>query len=235
MLPGLLANVHRSHDCVTGLLRASCCNFIFTRPWFSPMAMLCANFNHIFSSIFINYQKGEEFSVIFDVLVDGIFNSDGESWWLQRKKTHDFMADHNFVTFLINSGGSKVSGVLFSLLPLLAGEGKEKVQDVFMSFTFDVICELVFVVNPKFFLLEYFSIMFFSKPQDVLSLRWKLLRWSNVGEEAKLARAPIVINKFITDDLLIFYIKATSSIDDVQESNKILKDPLMKVVGKENS
>ncbi|WOL07092.1 Alkane hydroxylase MAH1 [Canna indica] len=49
-----------------------------------------ANVQHVFSTNFSNYPKGEEFSEIFDILGDGTFNTDGESW----KKAADQSAWH---------------------------------------------------------------------------------------------------------------------------------------------
>ncbi|KAH7691010.1 Cytochrome P450 E-class group I protein [Dioscorea alata] len=264
MLPGLLTNVHQFHDWITNLLRASCCTFMFKGPWFSSMDMLItcdpANINHIFNTNFKNYPKGEEFSEIFDFLGDGIFTVDGESWRLQRKKAHNFITDHNFKEFLIKSSNSKVYTELIPLLRQLAGEEKETqvvdLQDVFLKFTFDATCELVFGVNPKSLSLEFPTIPF-SKAMDetmtVMFLRhimparwWKLLRWLNVGEEKKLARARKVIDQFIAEaikkkrdkhgniredcDLLTSYIKDTNSMNDIQESNKILRDATMNLM-----
>jgi hypothetical protein len=39
-----------------------------------------------FTSNFGNYPKGEEFSVLFDVFSNGIFNSNSKSWAFQRHK-----------------------------------------------------------------------------------------------------------------------------------------------------
>ncbi|KAM0949369.1 putative cytochrome P450 [Dioscorea sansibarensis] len=256
MLPGLLANVHRIHDWLTDLLRASCCTFMFKGPWFSSMDYLItcdpANINHIFNTNFTNYPKGEEFSEIFDFLGDGIFTSDGESWRLQRKKAQNLMANHNFKAFLIKSSNSKVYTELIPLLRRLAGEKEAQVvdlQDVFLRFTFDATCELVFAVNPKSLSPEFPTVPFSKAMDEAMTVMlfqhtlpprwWKLLRWLNVGEEKKLARARKVIDQFIAEaikknrdnhgmigdgDLLTSYIKDTNSIDDIQESNKILRD-----------
>lgn len=241
---------------------------MFKGPWFSSMDMLwtCdpANINHIFNTNFTNYPKGEEFSEIFDFLGDGIFNSDGESWRLQRKKAHNLMANHNFKAFLIKSSNSKVYTELIPLLRRLAGEKEAQVvdlQDVFLRFTFDATCELVFGVNPKSLSPEFPTVPF-SKAMDeamtVMLFRhtlpprwWKLLRWLNVGEEKKLARARKVIDQFLAEaikkkrdkinhgniggdhnggDLLTSYIKDTNSMEDIQESNKILRDTTMNLM-----
>lgn len=263
MLPGLFANLHWVHDWGTNIIRASGGTFMFRGPWFASMEYVVtsdpANINHIFNTNFINYPKGEEFFEIFDILGDGIFNSDGESWRLQRKKAHNLMTDHNFKAFLIKSSNSKVYTELIPLLRRLAGGEKEaqvvNLQDVFLRFTFDATCELVFGVNPKSLSPEFPTIPF-SKAMDeamtVILLRhtvppqwWKLLRWLNVSGEKKLARARKVIDQFIAEviekkrdnhgnfrdsNLLTSYIKDTSSIEDIQESNKILRDTTMNLM-----
>ncbi|KAL5818492.1 hypothetical protein ACOSQ4_022334 [Xanthoceras sorbifolium] len=83
MLPGLLLNVHRSHDFCTQILERSQCTFLLKGPWFASMDILLTtdstNIHYIMSSNFPNFPKGPEFNQIFDVLGDGIFNSDSDS------------------------------------------------------------------------------------------------------------------------------------------------------------
>lgn len=57
---------------------------------------------HVFTMIvanFQNYVKSENFRHIFhDVLGDGIFNTDGESWRLQRRTSSQIFHVKNFQT-----------------------------------------------------------------------------------------------------------------------------------------
>ncbi|KAJ0967501.1 hypothetical protein J5N97_024418 [Dioscorea zingiberensis] len=258
MLPTLLSNVHRIHDWGTDVVRASGCSFMFKGPWFSSMDILVtsdpANINHIFNTNFINYPKGEEFSEIFDIFGAGIFNADGESWRLQRKKAQGLIAHHDFRAFLINSTSTKVYSEFIPLLRRLAGrEEVVDLQDLFLRFTFDATCQLVFGVNPRSLSPDLPTIHFSKAMDDAMSvifLRhtvpprwWKLMRWLDVGEEKKLTRARKVIDQFIAQviekkresrgngdgDLLASYIEDTRSMDP-QEANQILRDTTMNLM-----
>ncbi|KAJ0967507.1 hypothetical protein J5N97_024424 [Dioscorea zingiberensis] len=258
MLPTLLSNVHRIHDWGTDLIRASGWSFMFKGPWFSSMDFLAtcdpANINHIYNTNFINFPKGEEFSEIFDVLGAGIFNSDGESWRLQRKKAHGLIAHHDFRVFLIKSTSAKVYSEFIPLLQRLAGrEEVVDLQDLFLRFTFDATCQLVFGVNPRSLSPDFPTIHFSKAMDDAMSaifLRhsmpswwWKLMRRLDVGEEKKLTRARKVMDQFITQaiekkrescgngdgDLLASYIEDTRSMD-TQEANQMLRDTTMNLM-----
>ncbi|XP_037460596.1 noroxomaritidine synthase 2-like isoform X2 [Triticum dicoccoides] len=67
-----------------------------------------SNVRHIFTSNFLNYPKGEEFGQIFDVLGNGIFNADGESWQRQRAKSQLLMAGPRFRVFSARCGRDKI-------------------------------------------------------------------------------------------------------------------------------
>ncbi|XBI35457.1 hypothetical protein VPH35_121135 [Triticum aestivum] len=67
-----------------------------------------SNVRHIFTSNFLNYPKGEEFGQIFDVLGNGIFNADGESWQRQRAKSQLLMAGPRFRVFSARCSRDKI-------------------------------------------------------------------------------------------------------------------------------
>lgn len=85
MLPGLLWNVHRVNDFTTYPQRnRPGGTFIFKGPWFANVDMMITvdptNIKHILSKNYSNYPKGPEHRKSFDILGDGIFNSDFELW-----------------------------------------------------------------------------------------------------------------------------------------------------------
>ncbi|PON47613.1 Cytochrome P [Trema orientale] len=89
MLPTLLHNVPRLHDFVTEVLRKSGGTLEFKGPWFTGMDFIFTcdplNIQHIMTTNFSNYPKGEEFREVLDALGDGILNVDSDLWKLQRK------------------------------------------------------------------------------------------------------------------------------------------------------
>ncbi|PKA55154.1 Cytochrome P450 86B1 [Apostasia shenzhenica] len=216
MLPSLAANLHRLHDFASDILSPAGCTFRFHGPWLSGMKILVtcdpANVNHVFTANFQNYPKGPEFSEIFDILGDGIFNADGDSWRLQRRKAQVLMAHPRFRTFAARCSREKVAGSLLPILRRVSEEGRTvDLQDVFLRLTFDITCRLVFGEDPAS-LSSGFPTVPFAKAMDdamttifqrhaVPASWWKLARRLNVGGERKLAEAWRVIDSFIAESI----------------------------------
>ncbi|KAJ8513427.1 hypothetical protein OPV22_003861 [Ensete ventricosum] len=214
MLPGLLLRFRRIYEWGTCLLREVGCTFVFRGPWLLGMnyVVTCdpANLQHVFSAGFSNYPKGEEFSEIFDVLGDGIFNSDGESWKKQRMRAHGLISSRSFRSFVAGSSRRKVEQGLIPLLDGIARQGTVvDLQDVFLRLTFDSTCHLVFGVDPCCLSIEFPTIPFARAMDDAMGalfLRhivppalWKLMKWLGIGEEKKLATAWKEMDRFIAE------------------------------------
>ncbi|KAG6527021.1 noroxomaritidine synthase-like [Zingiber officinale] len=216
MLPGALLNLHRVHDWAVKLHRRVGYTFWFRGPWFLGMDYLCtadpANVHHIFGLNFSNYPKGSEFAEIFDILGDGIFNSDGEAWKAQRSRAHAVVSSRPFRAFVADSIREKVAA---DLLPLAAGFAERgavlDLQDFFLRLTFDATCTFVFGVDPRCLSAGFPTVPFARAIDDAMGaifLRhaaprawWKLMKRLNVGEEKKLAAAREEIDRFINQTL----------------------------------
>ncbi|KAE8690444.1 cytochrome P450 86B1 [Hibiscus syriacus] len=170
MMPGLLLNVHRIHDWCTEVLERCHCTFLFKGLWFANMNMLVtcdpADVHHIMSSNFANFPKGSEFKQMFDILGDGIFNSDMDLWKNQRTVAQGFMRNQRLHNLLLRTSQYKVEGGLipvmdhFAKLGLVAG-----IEDVFQRFTFVATCILVTGHNPRCLSIEFPQVLF-SKALD---------------------------------------------------------------------
>lgn len=257
MLPGLAVNLHRLHDLATEILVHSGCTYLFIGPWFSGMKLLItcdpANVNHVFNANFHNYPKGHEFSEMFDLLGDGIFNADDESWRSQRKKAQLLMAHPKFRSFAARCIRDKVDKSLLPLLENVSEQGKiVDLQDIFLRLSFDITCNMVFGDDPAS-LTPNFTVVPFSKAMDdamnVIMLRhafpatwWKLMRLLNVGFEKRLAEARLVIDDFIagsiskrkqesvgSDSLLKAYIEYTEAGNE-KTANKFLRDTTLNLM-----
>lgn len=250
MLPNLLANLHHLHERNTALLRETGWSFRFHGPWFLGMEMLMtcdpAVINHVFNVNFANYPKGEEFSEMFDILGDGIFNADEGSWKSQRRRAHSVMSRPSFRALVAECSRNKVGN---GLVPQLAKQGVVvDLQDVFLRLTFDMTCNLVFGTDPGC-LSKGFPTVPFARAMDdameVLFFRhtvppsvWKLMRRLRIGKEKKMAEARRVIDDFIAQsirkvkeekvsrgDLLTTYLKDREEADEEKCSdNKFLRD-----------
>ncbi|KAJ0988052.1 hypothetical protein J5N97_006408 [Dioscorea zingiberensis] len=208
MTPYLLLHGGNLYDWLTNILRESHCTFIFKGPWGSSMDLLLtcdpANINHVFNSNFTNYHKGNHFSKIFDILGDGIFNTDHESWRFQRRKAHTLINNKRFNSFVAKASHDKVERSLIPLLNHLADRDELfDLQDVFLRITFDLTCFLVLGIDPASLSIG-FPLVPFAKAIDdaeealfyrhVTPLSWK---WMRFTKEKKLANAWKTIDHFI--------------------------------------
>lgn len=217
MLPSLFLHVHKIHDRCAAVLSYHGGTFLLKGPRFTNLDILAtvdpANVHYIMSANFENFPKGKEFKKIFDVLGDGIFNSDLDLWKNQRKLARALIIHQRFHRFLVRTSWNKVEKGLIPVLEFVAENGSVvDLQDVFQRFTFDTTCTLVTGYDPGCLSVDFPDVPF-SKAMDdaeeVLFLRhllpeglWKLQQWLGIGPEKKLSRAweilDQVIGKYIT-------------------------------------
>ncbi|XP_030527458.1 alkane hydroxylase MAH1-like [Rhodamnia argentea] len=204
MLPELLLNLSRVHDWATGILERSRCNFLLRLLWFSGMDMLFtadpANVHYIMSTNFGNFPKGPEFKRVFDVLGDGIFNSDSDRWRMQRRVAQALMNDQRFHRFLATTTSDKVENGLLKVFDELSRRGVTvDLQDLFQRFTFDSACKFVTGFDPGSLSVEFPEVPFskaLDDAEEVIFYRhlypeWfgTLQRLLGIGVEEKLRRA----------------------------------------------
>uniref|UniRef100_A0A8R7REX9 Cytochrome P450 86B1 n=1 Tax=Triticum urartu TaxID=4572 RepID=A0A8R7REX9_TRIUA len=191
-LPAITVNAGRVHGWVTEFLRGSPVDVLVTA---NP-----ADVAHVFTANFGNYPKGEDFAAVFDVLGDGIFNADGESWAFQRRKAHALLSDPRFRSAVAASTARKLGEGLVPLLDGLAATSKVvDLQDVFMRLTFDLTAMFVFGVDPGCLAADFPRVPFaaaMDEAEAVLFYRhvtpvpWlRLQTYLNIGHERKMAKA----------------------------------------------
>lgn len=204
MLPSLVKNADDLHESCTRIATRAGGTFLFKGPWFFNMDMLLtvdpANVHHIMSGNFPNFPKGPDFKKMFDVLGDGIFNSDMDKWKQQRKTTRFLINQHGFYRFLVQTSRRKVEEGLIPILESVSKSGKIiDFQDVFQRFTFDSICTLVTGYDPGCLTVDLPDVPF-SKAMDdaeeiivkrhmIPTFVWKLMRFFNIGDEKRYKEA----------------------------------------------
>ncbi|KAK9057780.1 hypothetical protein SSX86_022618 [Deinandra increscens subsp. villosa] len=211
-IPAALINIHRLHDYVTDVLAFSGGTFLFKGFWFAKMDALCistpADIHYILSKNFPNYPKGKKFRKIFDILGDGVTNSDGEIWAFHRRTLTLLLKQPTFNTLVEKTVWNKVETGLLSVLDSHSGQGIETdLQDIFQRFGFDIICQLLIDYDPKSMSLEFPYIpceKALSRVGEAIFCRYmlppkvgKLQRLLRVGNEKKLSDACKIIDKFI--------------------------------------
>lgn len=230
MLPYMFWHVHRIHDMCAEVLERTGGTFHIKGPWFTNMDILGtvdpANVHYIMSANFGNFPKGPEFKKFFDVLGDGIFNSDLEQWKTQRKLARALINHHRFYKFMAKTSWNKVEQGLVPVLEKVANNNKQgegsvvDMQDVFQRLTFDTTCKMVTGYDPGCLSVDFPDVPFSKAmddaeeaifmrhlvPQSIL----KMFKWLDIGVEKKHRMAweilDSVIGKYITmkrEELLI--------------------------------
>nr|XP_043627468.1 alkane hydroxylase MAH1-like [Erigeron canadensis] len=213
MTPDILLNCHRIHDFATDFLKVNDGTFLLKGPWFANVDMLVtsdpANIHHMLSKNFPNYPKGPNFRNIFDILGDGIFNSDHELWEVHRKTTMSSVFKHpDFHTLLETNIINKINNGLLPLLESISLNHLETdLQEIFQRFTFDAICLLLLDYDPKS-LSPHLPIIpcekAFTYAEEALLWRhilpekvWKLQQKFRLGKEKKMIEAWKAFDEFI--------------------------------------
>lgn len=212
MLPIVVQNLHRIHDCVTEILSACGGTFEFIGPWFCNIDMLVtsdpANIDYITSKNFSNYPKGPEFKKIFEIFGDGSFNSDFELWEIHRRTLLSYLTNPEFAKSVESTVRHKVETGLLPVLDNFCHLGTDfDLQDILHRFTFDNICKLALEFDPcslsdelphvhseKAFGSLYESLLYrHIIPESI----WKLQKWLKIGGEKKIMEAWEALDEFI--------------------------------------
>ncbi|XAR63047.1 Unspecific monooxygenase [Bertholletia excelsa] len=219
-LPGLIENSDRMHDWIADNLRAcggtyqTCiCAVPLLASRQGHVTVTCdpKNLEHILKTRFGNYPKGPTWQAVFhDLLGQGIFNSDGDTWLFQRKT-----AALEFTTRTLRQAMARwVSRAINSrFCPMLLTAQLEAkpidLQDLLLRLTFDNICGLAFGKDPKTLapglpenrFAEAFdrateaSLQRFILPEVL----WKLKKWLQLGLEVSLNRSLVDVDEYLSD------------------------------------
>lgn len=218
-LIGFLLNFRRFHDWVADMLSETPSLTLQVNGFLNLSHGICTanplNVEHLLLSNFPNYVKGSRYyTVLHELLGDGIFNIDGQLWTVQRK-----IASHEFNTkslkyFISETVTSEIST---RLIPLLCGACEENtvidLQDVLQKFGFDNICNVAFGVDPaclssykksrqneenSSFIKAFDDAVGIcsSRLMSPLPLVWKTKRYLNIGSEKRFKEAVKIIDTY---------------------------------------
>lgn len=219
-LPGLIQNAHCMHDWIADNLRSCGGTYqtcIFAIPFLAwkqgLVTVTCdpRNLEHILKVRFDNYPKGPTWQAVFhDLLGEGIFNSDGDTWLFQRKT-----AALEFTTRTLRQAMARwVSrAIKLRFCPILKAAQVEckpvDLQDLLLRLTFDNICGLAFGKDPHtlspglpensfaaaFDRATEASLQRFILPEFI----WKLKRWLRLGMEVSLSQSLKHVDDYMTN------------------------------------
>ncbi|XP_047970420.1 cytochrome P450 86A1 [Salvia hispanica] len=223
-LPYTFLNRRRFHDWIAATLRSTggaatyqTCTiavpFLARRQGFYTVTCHPQNIEHILRTRFDNYPKGPTWQTAFhDLLGQGIFNSDGDTWLIQRKT-----AALEFTTRTLRQAMARwVSRTIRTRLwVILEKAAKERravdLQDLLLRLTFDNICGLTFGKDPETLSPEMpenpFAVAFDSATEATLQrllypgFLWKLKKLFDTGAERRLSRSLQVVERYMSEAL----------------------------------
>ncbi|OIW19913.1 hypothetical protein TanjilG_28892 [Lupinus angustifolius] len=218
-LPGLIENCDRMHDWICdnlsacgGTYQTCICAIPFLAKKQGLVTVTCdpKNLEHILKTRFDNYPKGPTWHDVFhDLLGDGIFNSDGETWLFQRKT-----AALEFTTRTLRQAMARwVTRAIKDRLCVILKEAELEaqpvdVQDLMLRLTFDNICGLAFGRDPQtlglglpensfamaFDLATEASLQRFILPKVL----WKIRKCLGIGMEISLSRSLVHVEEHLS-------------------------------------
>ena len=159
-LPGLVRHAEDMHEWIAANLRRAGGTYqtcIFAVPGVARRGGLVTvtgdprNLEHVLKARFDNYPKGPFWHAVFrDLLGDGIFNSDGETWVAQRKTAALEFTTRTLRTAMSRWVSRSIHGRLLPILGDAAADGAAvDLQDLLLRLTFGNIGSLAFGKDPQ--------------------------------------------------------------------------------------
>ncbi|KAG1355022.1 cytochrome P450 86A8 [Cocos nucifera] len=220
-VPGLIQNAERMHDWIAENLRATGGTYqtctcaipgLARRQGLVTVTCDPRNLEYVLKTRFDNYPKGPTWHAVFhDLLGDGIFNSDGDTWLFQRKT-----AALEFTTRTLRVAMNRwVSrSIHHRLLPILrraadsAGSASVDLQDLLLRLTFDNICGLTFGKDPETLShglpANAFANAFDRATEATLhrfifpEFVWRVKKWFRAGSEVTLSDSVAHVDGYLS-------------------------------------
>lgn len=112
MFPTVISHFHHIHDHIVDILRETRWTFRLTGPWYlnmttsSPVIHPLSTISSPSTSQIIQKEK-TSVKHLTCLIGKGIFNSNGDSWRIQRKAAHIIIRDRAFRSFVVNATKNK--------------------------------------------------------------------------------------------------------------------------------
>ncbi|KAI4302970.1 hypothetical protein MLD38_038655 [Melastoma candidum] len=219
-LPGLIRNANRMHEWIADNLRAcggtyqTCiCPVPFLARKQGLVTVTCdpKNLEHILKAKFDNYPKGPTWQAVFhDLLGDGIFNSDGDTWVFQRKTAALEFTTRTLRQAMARWVSRAIKHRFCPILKTAQVEGRPvDLQDLLLRLTFDNICGLTFGKDPQTLapgLPENAFATSFDRATEATLQRfilpefiWKLKKLLGLGMEVSLTRSLAHVDGYLSE------------------------------------
>ncbi|CAN6895980.1 unnamed protein product [Brassica oleracea] len=198
---------------VTKSLKKSRNTFLYRGFWLdgSYGAVTCspANVEYMLKTNFKNFPKGTFFKDRFkDLLEDGIFNADDESWKEQRRVIITEMHSTRFMEHSFQTTQRLVRKKLLKVMESFARSQEAfDLQDVLLRLTFDIICIAGLGADPETLAQDLPQVPFanaFDEATESTLFRfmippfiWKPMKLLDIGYEKGLRKAIDVVHGFV--------------------------------------
>ncbi|KAB1206300.1 Cytochrome P450 86B1 [Morella rubra] len=239
MLPSLVGGLRTNmYEWLTDILCRQNGTFRFKGPLFSSLNCVVTsdprNLEHLLKSKFPNFPKGPFFrDTVDDLLGNGIFSADDETWQRQRKTAS---IEFHSAKFRQLTTESLLELVHFRLLPVLENSIEQSLpidlQDVLLRLTFDNVCMIAFGVDPGCLHPGLPEIPFAKAFEDATEATvqrfvsptciWKAMRYLNVGTEKKLKISIKGVDEFAEDVIRTRKKELSMQSDDKKQRSDLL-------------
>ncbi|KAK3019648.1 hypothetical protein RJ639_004031 [Escallonia herrerae] len=239
-LPDFLFNRHRFLEWTTGVLCTCPTSTAVLRRPGEVQAIFTANpsnVEHMLKTNFENYPKGTRFiSLVEDFLGRGIFNSDGESWKIQRKTVSYEFNTKSLRNFVMDNVTVEIKTRLVPILKRAADMTRVlDIQDVLERFAFDNICKAAFNVDPgclsgdatteSEFMQAFEEAATLSTGRFiyVLPFLFRIKKFFNYGSEKRLQKSISTVHEF-SDKIIRSRMKERAEKSDEDLLSRLIKN-----------
>lgn len=166
------------------------------------------NVEHILKTNFQNYPKGERaHATMYDLLGDGIFNTDGGTWKKHRKVASLEFSNRKLRDFSTEAFREDALRLVEIVHSAAASQQPVDLQDLFMRMTLDSICKVGFGVdmgNLSPSLPDTYFGKAFDTVNEIITARfvnpfWQYQKAFNLGKEKILKQEVVILNNFTSN------------------------------------
>ncbi|XP_015877980.3 cytochrome P450 704C1-like [Ziziphus jujuba] len=225
-----LINFHRLHDYGTDLARKHTTyrilGFFRTEVYTADPQ----NLEYILKTNFSNYGKGWfHYSILSDLLGDGIFTVDGEKWRHQRKvSSYQFSTKmlRDFSNTVFKTNALKLAGIVSQAA---ASNEPIDMQELLMKSSLETVFKVVLGVEvDSIFGTDEEAARFsnaFDEASEIILGRyidffWKIKRYFNIGSEAVLRKSIEVVDQFVQKVIQTKIDEVHNSADDLTKKKE---------------
>ncbi|KAF8104566.1 hypothetical protein N665_0171s0069 [Sinapis alba] len=211
--PEFFFHINDLYGWVTKSLKKCQGTFLYRGFWLdgSYGAVTCvpANVEYMLKTNFKNFPKGTFFKERFnDLLEDGIFNTDDESWKEQRRVIINEMHSTRFMEHSFQTTQRLVSKKLLKVMDSFSrSQAAFDLQDVLLRLTFDIICIAGLGDDPETLASDLPQVPFakaFEEATESTLFRfmippfiWKPMKFLDIGYEKGLRKAVEIVHGFV--------------------------------------